>query len=298
MNQISAILVIKGNPPHAIEAIDSVKAFVKEIIVADIGIDQDLKKKLASYKTIRIVQIDEKVPYVEVIREKLKMYAKEEYILFLDPDEILTTDLKNELQSKLTQYDYFSIPRKNIIFGKWIRHSRWWPDEQIRLFKKDSVVWPHEIHKQPRVSGKGFQIKAEESYAICHFNYESIDEYLTKAMRYAKSEATLFHERKQLLHLPDTMKKGISEFISRFFANDGYKDGIHGFILALFQLFYPFLVYFYYLELLKFNFKSSEKTLLQETSNFLGKLYKESLFWKAKKDSVTLKEKMVEKIID
>ncbi|MBI4973517.1 glycosyltransferase family 2 protein [Candidatus Roizmanbacteria bacterium] len=297
MNPISAIIVAKENPPHIIETIESIRDFVSEIIIADIGIDSALKMKLSSYSSVRFLNIQKQIPYVELIREDLKLQAKEKWVLFLDPDEVLTKELKQELSENIQSCDYFSIPRKNIIFGRWIQHSRWWPDVQVRLFKKDAVVWPTEIHKQPKVSGKEYKIEPKVEFAITHYNYESIDEYITKAMRYAKSEAYGYVQKKQTMTLSKTVTAAVSEFISRFFAGEGYKDGVHGFILAIFQMFYSLLVYFYFLEHSKFKGEMTEKELLQTPAELFGTLYKESLFWKKKKDSLSLKEKIIEKFI-
>ncbi len=244
MNEISAIIVAKDNPPHLFETVMSIQDFVKEIIVADIGIDPLILSKLAKNKKVKIVPIKKKVPYVELIREELKQYASQNYLLFLDPDEVLPEELKKILASQYKKYNYIKIPRKNIIFGKWIQHSRWWPDYQVRLFKKDSVTWPKEIHKQPIVKGNGYTIEPEEHYAILHYNYESIDEFMQKMSRYAKSEANELIS----FSLSEALKKGLSEFISRYFSDEGYKDGVHGFILAFLQMFYYFLVYVYHWE--------------------------------------------------
>jgi (heptosyl)LPS beta-1,4-glucosyltransferase len=297
MNPISAILVVKNNPPHICKAVESLQGFVKEIIIGDIGVDPLLKDHLKKLPLVRFIDKSNDTPYVELIREELKQEAREKYVLFLDPDETLTPNLKHELERHLLNYDFFSIPRKNIILGKWIRHSRWWPDYQVRLFKKDAVVWPTEIHKQPKTSGKECKVKPSEECAIIHFNYESIDEYLVKAMRYARSEAYGYVQRERSMSLSKTVTASVSEFISRFFAGEGYKDGMHGFILALFQMFYPLLVYFYYLERLKFKTEMNEGDLLHIPSDFFGTLYRESLFWKDKKDSLTIKEKIIEKFM-
>ena len=297
MNPISAIIVAKDNPPHMIETVESIKDFVKEIIVADLGINPELKTKLSSYPSLRCIDTSKLVQYVELIREELKLQAKEKWVLFLDPDEVLSKELKEELSKNIQNCDYFSMPRKNIIFGRWIQHSRWWPDEQVRLFKKAAVVWPTEIHKQPKTSGKEYKIEPKEELAITHYNYESIDEYITKAMRYAKSEAYGYVQKKQPMTLSKTVTTAVSEFISRFFAGEGYKDGVHGFILAIFQMFYSLLVYFYFLEHSKFKGEMTEKELLQTPPELFGTLYKESLFWKKKKDSISLKEKIIEKFM-
>ena len=41
----------------------------------------------------------------------------------------------------------------------------------------------------------------------------------------------------------DLVKKPLGEFLSRFFAGEGYKDGLHGLIMALLQFFSILLIY-------------------------------------------------------
>jgi len=275
---ISAVIVAKDNPPHIFETISSIKDFVSEIIIIDIGIDQLLKNKLKN-SINQLIEFKEEIPYVELIREKAKQYVKNDVVLFLDPDEIFPEKVKETVKKEIKNYDYFSFPRKNIIFGKWIEHSRWWPDYQTRVFKKDKVVWSTEIHKQPKTTGKGLLVPAEEELAILHFNYESLDEYLQKTVRYAKAEAQSSITNHSSYTITETIKKTVSEFISRYFAHDGYKDGMHGFVLAILQMFYPFLVYFYIWEKRKYTDELEEKTLPLIPQQFFKQGLKETNHW-------------------
>ena len=159
-------------------------------------LDSELKNKLKTNKLIKIIEIKDDVPYVELIRNKTKDFTKSDYVFFLDPDEIVPSGLKIIIREKLDAFDYFKIPRKNITFGRWIRHSRWWPDYQVRLFKKDKVIWPKIIHRQPKVAGNGYIIEPKEEFALLHHNYQNIDEYLSKFQRYAKYEAKEIFESK------------------------------------------------------------------------------------------------------
>ena len=255
---ISTVIVAKDNPPYLLESIDSVKKISGEIIIGNLGIEEKLLKKLKNNPLIKIVNINKSVPYVELIREEIKSYAKNDYVLFLDPDEVLPEALSSNLKLLYKKYDYFSIPRKNIIFDKWIQHSRWWPDYQTRLFKKSNAVWPIKIHSQPKLTGNGFKLEPDEKNAIIHHNYESISQYIEKMNRYAKSQANEYYKNSETLTIADAIKMSISEFISRFYAEKGYQDGMHGFVLAILQMFYPLLVYIYFWELKKFNIKETD----------------------------------------
>lgn len=296
MHPITAILVAKGYPPHIRETLDSVKGFVSELIIADIGMHADLIKELAPYDP-RIIPVKEEVPYVELIREKIKKEATQEYVLFLDPDEVIPQALRDEWIAHFRECDYVETPRKNIIMGKWIEHSRWWPDCQIRLFRKEAVVWPTAIHQQPRVTGKGYRVAQNPDLAILHFNYESLDEYFGKAIRYAKSEGRDLAKSGKPPGLPQSVASSVSEFVSRYFASEGYRDGLHGFMLAFFQMIYPMLVYFYAREAKGFAEEPSDRVLPETAVSFFGKLFKESLYWKNRNVKSNLREKVLEKMI-
>ncbi|MBW7960021.1 hypothetical protein B6D29_03440 [Microgenomates bacterium UTCPR1] len=289
MENISAVIVVKDNPPFLQKVIDSVIDFVTEIVIVDIGISPELIGILKKIRKVKLVKVDRQVPYVEIIREKTKDFVKSDYVFFLDPDEIVTPKLKTIIKSHLVSYDFFKIPRKNIIFGRWIKHSRWWPDYQVRLFKKNKVKWPKIIHRQPKVSGHGFEVEAKEEFALVHHNYRDIDEFLSKAKRYAKYEAQEFVDEKKEYGFSITIKRSLNEFISRYFAAKGYKDGKQGFVLAMLQMIYYFFVYFYYLEMKKF--KTEEKI---DEADFFKNGLKEVLSWKPK---TTLKEKLIKKLL-
>lgn len=277
MTNISVLIVANGNPPHLLKSIESVQSLASEIIIIDIGLTKDAQNTLLSHNLVKIIQ-EVPVAYVELLREKSKQYAKNDYILILDPDEIVPKRLSDRLLEEYDKYDFISIPRKNIIFRKWIQHNRWWPDYQIRLFKKDSVAWSKELHAQPKTKGNGLKIEPEEQFALTHHNYESLDEYMIKMMRYAKADAQMHVSSEEKFTLSQALSQGSSEFISRFFAADGYKDGMHGFTLSFMQLMYYPLVYFYYWEGRKYEYVDKEK-LIDAPSSFFKDLLLQTNYW-------------------
>ena len=297
MNNISAVIVAKDKPLYLLKTIDSIYDFVQEIIVIDIGIHDDLKNQLKNNKNINLIKINRNIPYVELIREELKKYCEHEYILYLDPDEILSSKLKQILKSNLKSYDYFLIPRKNIIFGKWIKNSRWWPDYQVRLFKKNACIWPKEIHIQPQTKGKEYKVEAKEEFAIVHYNYNNLDKYFEKYLRYAKAESNEYIRNKKDISLQESIKKGLSEFISRFFANKGYQDGMHGFVLSFLQMFYYFIVYFYYWEKKKY-FEVNKKELFNSTNDYFKIGLYEVNHWKNKYINTNFFQEIKNKIVN
>ncbi|HRN69583.1 MAG TPA: glycosyltransferase family 2 protein [Candidatus Woesebacteria bacterium] len=298
MNNISAIIVANGNPPHIFESIRSISELVNEIIIVDIGLDLTIINKLKENKLVVIKKIKEEILYVELIREKSKDFAKNEYVLFLDHDELLSPALVHVLKNEYKNYDFFSIPRKNIIMGKWIEYSRWWPDYQIRLFKKNHVKWPVKLHAQPEIEGNGYTVEQKENLAIIHYNYENLTEYFTKMIRYANAESQELIQKNKIPSLQETITKSLQEFISRYFAHRGYKDGTHGFVLAFLQMMYCFVVYFYYWENKKYHVQK-DINIEEGIQLFFKQGLYETNYWLEKEGhtTVSLKEKILRKIL-
>ena len=96
-------------------------------------------------------------------------------------------DLKNITQR--SDVDYVKIPRQNMIFGKWIKHANCWPDYLIRFFRKESVTWQKEIHSQPITKGNGLTLLDSDKLAIKHNNYQSVTQFITRAIRYSSIQA-------------------------------------------------------------------------------------------------------------
>lgn len=278
--KITGITVVKGRPDHIYACLSSLEKIADEVMVVDIGMDQSLKNEVMKMKKVTYIEEDH-VPYVELIRERVKNKAKHDYVLFLDADEELPQTLIDELKKTYKKYDAIQIARKNMVFGSWVQHSRWWPDSQIRLFKKKALTWPTKIHQQPVVTGTIHELPTTEELAILHHNYDSVDDFVSRMMRYAKVEATEKIEQKKEYHLQEAIRTAISEFVGRYFAGEGYKDGMMGFTLAILQLFYSFLVYFYYWEKRKYSADIEEPAL--NIKRFFAQGLMEVIYWNPKR---------------
>ncbi len=281
--KITAIIIIHNNPPHLRKSLLSIVSHVDEIIVGSVDMTATLPSVVAAKS--KIVKLDSSIPFADLVKEDLKKQAQGDFILYLDPDEVISDELWTLLKKQMNSSDYFYIPRKNLIFGKWVEHSRWWPDYQLRFFKKDMVIWPKDLHPVPIVKGKEYRVEPNEKLAIIHYNYENISHYLEKAQRYAQFEAKEYIEKRIPFTLQETVKKSTSEFISRYFAEQGYRDGMHGLVLSFLQMFYYFLVYFYYWELKKYDGGDSKNAVSSIHSFFTNILY-ETNHWMIKRNLV------------
>ena len=239
---LSAVINTWNEEKNLRRVLSSIKDYVDEIVIVDME---------SKDKTLDIArEFDAKIwshpylSYVEPARNFAINKAQGQWILLLDADEEMTKDMCVRLGRLISHgvYDYYRLPRKNIIFGKWISHSGWWPDYQIRLFKKGSVVWQDEIHSIPITQGKGIDLRAEEKNAIIHYHYENVSQYLERLNRYTSEEAKELIKSGHHFDWKNLIQKPISEFLSRFFVWEGYKDSLHGLALSILQAVSFFIV--------------------------------------------------------
>jgi len=259
--------------------LESVRGFADEIILIDMTSTGSGLTKLAEKYGARAHK-HKKVSYVEPVRNFSIEKASGEWILIMDPDEVLPKSLKKKLLEIVARpsADYFRIPRKNIIFGKWIKHSRWWPDYNIRFFRKGRVEWTEEIHGVPVTSGKGADLEAEGENALKHYHYNSVEQYIGRMNRYSSKHAELLVKKGYKFDWGDLIRRPTAEFLGRYFSGEGYKDGVHGLVLSLLQAFSEAVVY---IKVWQNGGFEKENIKVGDVIGEMGRAEKEVSYWQA-----------------
>lgn len=278
MTRLSVVINSRDEEKNLPRALASVKELAEEIVVVDME-SSDKTREIAK-KAGAKVYLHKPTGYVEPARNFALRQAKGEYILVLDADEEVSTGLANKLKELMRNpgADFYRLPRENIIFGKWIKHSRWWPDYNIRFFKKGTVVWSEIIHSVPETHGKGLDLMATEENAIIHYHYNSIEQFVERLNRYTTEHAKLLPKDGYKFSWTDLIKKPTAEFISRYFAGEGYKDGVHGLALAGLQSFSELVLYLKVWQAEKFK----ESALnLNEVGKVMRESEKDIHYWQA-----------------
>jgi glycosyltransferase involved in cell wall biosynthesis len=244
----------------------SVKSFASEIIV---GVDDQTSDKtveIAKGFTDKVFKLKHEELF-HLNKQKVVDRASQPWVLWLDADEKLDQELEAEIRmivSKNQDIGYL-IPRKNYIFGKWIEHSQfWYPDYQLRLWKKSKVSWPcKSIHEDPVIEGKTQKLQGH----LIHLNYTSVDQFLRKLMQYTSLDAQKRFKEFKPPFFGAMISRPIEDFIKHFVSMKGYKDGLHGLALSLLQAFYELIVVVKVWEMNKFKTEEGE---------FLGQVEKQS----------------------
>lgn len=247
-----------------------------EIVIVDMGstdntckIVRDFKAKIFSFPY---------TGFVEPARNFGLSKAKGDWILVIDADEEIPKSLVHFLTNELQRprYDFYRLARKNIVFNKWVKHSGWWPDYQVRFFKKGTVVWTEKIHGVPLTKGKGEDIEAGEKLSIIHYNYQTLDQFIERLNRYTGISAKELYLSNKRFSVKNLFEATTREFINRYFVWEGYKDGIHGIALAFLQSFTELVTYLKLWELESFK---EEKVTLKQTEEMLDQEYRLKKYW-------------------
>jgi ADP-heptose:LPS heptosyltransferase len=238
--KISALLITYNEVKHIEDVIDNL-SFADEIIVVD------------SYSTDGTLDILSKFKHVKTICRPFKNFADQrnftieqannEWIIFIDADERIPEDLKNEI-NKPTGFDAMIVNRLYYFKNKRIRFSGFQTDATYRVFKKKSVRYIEEriVHEIPEISGKSKLLKS----TMPHYCFESYEHYKSKMEHYAKLRAIELSKEGIAPNPFHFFIRPTYKFILNYVFRLGFLDGKEGFIICRLS---AYGVYYRYSEL-------------------------------------------------
>ena len=223
------------------DCLESVK-WADEIVIVDEK-SSDETVQIAKKFTKKIFSVDHGSNHslgYDTMFHKTKQLALDKctcnWILSLDADERVTPELRDEIKKIIAanqDVSNFQIPRKNMIFGQWLEHTGWYPDYQIRLFRRGTVRWPcKSVHELIQVDGQTGSLKSD----LEHFQYTSVEQFIDRLNRYTTNDANFLIDKGEKVVWSDAISFPADEFLRRFFFWEGYKDGLHGLVLSLLQV--------------------------------------------------------------
>ena len=241
MEKVSVVLVTL-NEEHNIERCLGSVRWADEIVVVD-SFSTDRTVELARRYTDRVYMHE--YPGTSRQVERGIGYASGDWIFVIDADEECSPELAAEVRDVLSDsrgFAGFEFIRKPEAFGKWIEHGGWFPDYQFRFFRKDSYYPEHqEIHGGFNTRGKKGALKG----FLYHHTYGTIYAYVEKMNEYTSLHVSnrLTSGRGAAPRWYTILLSPLSHFLRMFFSRGGYRDGFHGFILAILDANYAMLMY-------------------------------------------------------
>jgi len=236
---LSAIVLAKNEERNIVDCLQTL-SWADEVLVLDSG-SEDATVALAQEMGARV----ETCPFDNFPRQRnaaLEL-AQGEWAFFVDADERVTEELAREVQKAITQeeVDGFWVPRHNYIFGRLIRHAGWYPDYQLRLFRRHKGRYDEsrEVHELVILDGpQGYLEKP-----LIHYNYEGIGQFIERQNRYTEMEAAYLFRGGARAKVRNFVLQPCREFRRRYITLQGYKDGRYGLLLSLLMAYYEGVKY-------------------------------------------------------
>lgn len=236
--KISAIIITCNEENNILDCLESVK-WCDEIIVVDSG-SKDKTVEIAEKFTGKIF-IKKWEGFAEQKSFALEQ-ASNEWVVSIDADERVSDKLKNEIEKLLeaeSRFDGYKIPRENYFLNKAIKTCGWYPDYQLRLFRKSKTkLTGRKVHEGFIVEGKVGKL----NNVLFHYTHQRISETISKINNYSTLEAEEKFDKKrakpsQILTHP------IAAFLNHFISRKGYRDGVHGLMISLIHAMTNMLTY-------------------------------------------------------
>jgi len=231
--KITAVIITYNEEDRLPDALASLRQVADEIVVVD------------SYSIDRTVEIAREAG-ARVLQNRFQDYGQQknfamaqaggEWILNLDADERVSPELKRAITELKgggppTNTAAFAIKRKTFYLGRWIRHSGWYPDRKIRLFRKDAASWHGRIHERLDVRGAVAHMDGD----ILHFTYRDIGDHVRRLDRYSAFQAEeIIRQQKKCLFLRLAILPPVT-FLRHYFWKSGILDGFPGLVIATVQ---------------------------------------------------------------
>jgi glycosyltransferase involved in cell wall biosynthesis len=168
--------------------------------------------------------------------------CQNEWVLQIDTDEVLTAELRAEIEQAVVttppDIHAFRMPRRNHYLGRWIRHGGFYPDYQIRLFRRDKGRWrEREVHAHVAVPGGIGTLRND----LLHYGAPSLSKQLSNLDRYTRYEVDELKKVGANFHWHHLVARPWLIFFYRYVLLQGFRDGWRGFILCAYLGIYEFL---------------------------------------------------------
>jgi glycosyltransferase involved in cell wall biosynthesis len=167
--------------------------------------------------------------------------ATGDWILSLDADERVTPELAEGIRRIVAAdgpADGYSIPRRNVFWGAWVRHGGLYPDYQLRLFRRGAGRFVEDaVHESVRVAGQVRPL----AEPLLHESYRDLEDFVQRSNRYSTLAARDFIRRGTRVGLLALILKPLGRFLSMYIVQRGFLDGWRGLVLAVLYADYVFL---------------------------------------------------------
>jgi glycosyltransferase involved in cell wall biosynthesis len=251
ITSISCVIIAKNAEATLNATLDSLQEFENVLVYSNNS--TDATENIAhTYKNVTLINGD--FHGFGPTKNKAASFAKNDWILSLDADEVLSSDFVKELkQLSLENNAIYSITRENYYKNRLIKHC-WGKDFIIRLYnKKQTSFTDKQVHEC--VIDKNFKVNKIPG-SVKHYPYSTITDFIVKLDRYSSIYAEDNVGKKNSSPVK-AFSNGLFSFFKTYFLKRGFLDGYAGLIIAFSHMATNF---YKYMKLYEKNLELNEKT--------------------------------------
>ncbi len=238
MPSVAVIIIARDEAARLPAALDSVAWADERIVVVDAA-TTDATAEVAAAHGARVV------------RRPFAGYAAQrnfgdtlttcDWIFCLDADERATPTLGDAVRRAVAAPNSrvaFTIRRRNRYLGRWVRYGGWYPDRQLRLYRRGAGRWRGEfLHESFEPTGPVGRLDGE----IEHDAIASLAEHHAKMNRYTDLAAQELRAAGRRASLWKLLLWPAATFFKAYILRLGFLDGFAGLCIARFAAHYVFL---------------------------------------------------------
>lgn len=241
---VSVVVIVKNEEKRLASCLESV-TWADDIVIVD-DMSADRTADIARRYTERIFQ--RRMDIEGVHRNYAYSLAKNEWVLSLDADEVVSPELKDEVARAVREdkeHVVFAIPLRNYIGKYWVRWGGWYPAYKDRLFRRGRFRY-EEVGVHPRViyEGRCGRLRGD----IIHYSYGDFSEFIDSLNGQTTKEAEKWLSTGRKMLLWKALWRAFDRFFRGYVAKKGYRDGVVGLMVAVNGGFYQILSYAKYWE--------------------------------------------------
>ena len=235
--------VITYNEEHNVQACLESLAFCAELLVVD-SHSEDATRDLAAACGARVIERDWP-GHIEQKNFAIDQ-ATQDWVLCVDADERVTPELRTRIQELFADPGAlargYTLNRRNIYLGRWIRGGGFYPDRKLRLFRRGQGRWqgvnPHDhVYLDPPGEVRDLKLDLE------HYTYRGISDHLKTIDYFSTIAAREKLSRKKKSTGLNLLFGGPWKFFKMLILQGGLRDGWRGWIVAALGAYYVFLRY-------------------------------------------------------
>lgn len=224
-----SVVTITLNEAHRLERCRASTSWADEWVVVDSG-SSDGTSELARSLGARVLErpFDNFSSQWNYAAEQ----ARGDWVLVLAADEQVSPDLRQEIEAVLRSADgpiCYAMPRRNVLFGRWLRHGGQYPDWSFRLFRRGTARWVGDIHEQLSYDGAAGRLQGP----LAHHSFATLTEWVQKMDRQTSQEAQFALQAGQAASILDITVRPLYWFVRMYAGRRAFLDGWPGLLHSI-----------------------------------------------------------------